>query len=179
MPEFLDRIFGREPAKKTGIVAKERLQFILVHDRINLPPERMEAMKKEILEVIAKYVSVDNENVEIALEKRERNSALVAEIPFIKAYEDKEYEDEDAEDEDDDFVRPSRIDSSSDDEDAAKPVSKPPADELPANELPSDDQPPLDDLASSESSPEDKPPADELPPPPAKPKQNYAPKRKR
>ncbi len=179
MPEFLDRIFRREPAKKTGMVAKERLQFILVHDRINLPPERMEAMKKEILEVIAKYVSVDNENVEIALEKRERNSALVAEIPFIKAYEDKEYEDD--EDEDEDFSRPSRIDSSSDGEDD-KPVSKPPADELPANELPSDEVsdevPPLDDLAPAETS-DDKPAADEAAPPAAKPKQNYAPKRKR
>src|SRR5215207_7572208 len=92
MPEFLDRILGRAPAKKSGSMAKERLQFILVHDRINLPPERMEAMKKEILEVIAKYVSVDNENVEIALQKRERSSLLVAEIPFLKTLEGVEFE---------------------------------------------------------------------------------------
>ena len=66
MPEFLDRLFGRTPTKKSGSMAKERLQFVLVHDRINLPPERMEAMKKEILAVISKYVSVDDENVDIA-----------------------------------------------------------------------------------------------------------------
>lgn len=95
MPEFLDRLLGRASAKKSGTMAKERLQFILVHDRINLPPERMEAMKKEILEVIAKYVSVDNENVDIALQKRERASLLVAEIPFLKTLEAIEYEDED------------------------------------------------------------------------------------
>lgn len=95
MPEFLDRLLGRTSAKKSGTMAKERLQFILVHDRINLPPERMEAMKKEILEVIAKYVSVDNENVDIALQKRERASLLVAEIPFLKTLEAIEYEDED------------------------------------------------------------------------------------
>lgn len=95
MPEFLDRILGRAPAKKSGTMAKERLQFILVHDRINLPPERMEAMKKEILDVIAKYVSVDNENVEIALQKRERSSLLVAEIPFLKTLEGVEFEDMD------------------------------------------------------------------------------------
>jgi cell division topological specificity factor len=97
MPEFLDRLFGRAPAKKTGTMAKERLQFILVHDRINLPPERMEAMKKEILEVIAKYVSVDDENVDIALQRRERDSLLVAEIPFLKtleAIEPDDYDDE-------------------------------------------------------------------------------------
>lgn len=95
MPEFLDRIFGRTPAKKSGSMAKERLQFILVHDRINLPPERMEAMKKEILAVISKYVSVDNENVDIALQKRERSSLLVAEIPFLKTQEGIEQDDPD------------------------------------------------------------------------------------
>jgi cell division topological specificity factor len=86
MSEFLDRIFGRG-AKKSGTMAKERLQFVLVHDRINLPPERMEAMKKEILAVISKYVSVDQENVDIALQNRDRASLLVAEIPFLKALE--------------------------------------------------------------------------------------------
>jgi cell division topological specificity factor len=100
MPEFLDRLLGRASAKKSGTMAKERLQFILVHDRINLPPERMEAMKKEILEVIAKYVSVDNENVDIALQKRERASLLVAEIPFLKTLEAIEYEDDDDKPED-------------------------------------------------------------------------------
>ncbi len=95
MPDFLDRIFGRSPSKKSGSMAKERLQFILVHDRINLPPERMEEMKKEILAVISKYVSVDNENVDIALQKRERASLLVAEIPFLKTLEGIEQDDPD------------------------------------------------------------------------------------
>lgn len=96
MPEFLDRMLGRSPSKKSGSMAKERLQFILVHDRINLPPERMEAMKQEILAVISKYVSVDGDNVDIALQKRERNSLLVAEIPFHKTLEGIEQDDTEA-----------------------------------------------------------------------------------
>ncbi len=94
MPEFLDRLFGRT-SKKSGSLAKERLQFVLVHDRINLPPERMDAMKKEILAVISKYVSVDDENVDIALQQRERSSLLVAEIPFLKTLEGIERDDPD------------------------------------------------------------------------------------
>jgi cell division topological specificity factor len=82
---FFDRMLGR--GKKTGSAstAKERLQFILVHDRIDLPPERLKAMKDEILAVISKYVSVYTQDVEIALEQRDRKgSMLVAEIPFSK-----------------------------------------------------------------------------------------------
>ncbi|MDZ4764726.1 MAG: cell division topological specificity factor MinE [Chloroflexota bacterium] len=87
MAGFLERMFGRAPKQGTGITAKERLQFILVHDRINLPPERLEMMKKEILEVISKYVEVDGSGIDIALQKRQRDSLLVAEIPFSRPSE--------------------------------------------------------------------------------------------
>jgi cell division topological specificity factor len=87
MSSFFDRMFGRTSKGGSGATAKERLQFILVHDRINLPPERLEEMKAEILRVISKYVSVDSDHVDIALQKRERSPYLVAEIPFQKMVE--------------------------------------------------------------------------------------------
>lgn len=93
MAGFFDRMFGRPNKSGSSSKAKERLQFILVHDRINLPPERMEEMKAEILRVISKYVSVDSDNVDFALQKRERSPYLVAEIPFQKTVE---REDDDA-----------------------------------------------------------------------------------
>ena len=87
MQDFLGRLFGRGSGKGSGSTAKERLQFVLIHDRINLPPERMDEMKKEILAVIAKYVAIDNENVDIALQNRDRLNLLVAEVPFMKTVE--------------------------------------------------------------------------------------------
>jgi cell division topological specificity factor len=82
MSSFFERIFGRGKLH-SATTAKERLQFVLVHDRINLPPERLKAMKQEILEVISKYVAVSAEEVDIALEQRDRNkNFLRAEIPF-------------------------------------------------------------------------------------------------
>jgi len=93
MSGLLDRMLGRGSAKGSSAKAKDRLQFILVHDRINLSPERMDAMKQEILAVISKYVSVDSDNVDIALQQRSRNSLLVAEIPFSKTTEQPEAED--------------------------------------------------------------------------------------
>jgi cell division topological specificity factor len=87
MSGFLDRVLGRGIPKGSGSTAKERLQFILVHDRINLPPERLQEMKEEILAVISKYVAVNSEDVDIALQQRQRDSLIVAEIPFTKPHE--------------------------------------------------------------------------------------------
>ena len=58
MTNLLSRLFGRA-RKGSGATAKDRLRFVLQHDRINLPPERMEEMKREILAVIVKYLVVD------------------------------------------------------------------------------------------------------------------------
>lgn len=82
MTSLINRLFGRRK-RGSGATAKNRLHFVLQHDRINLPPERMEMMKRELLEVIAKYLFVDKKRVEIDLEQRDRtHSKLVAEIPF-------------------------------------------------------------------------------------------------
>lgn len=88
MSSFWDRLFGRATNKGSGTTAKERLSFVLVHDRINLAPEKMEAMKREILEVISKYVQIDDDAVDISLLNRDRASLIVAEIPFNRAVED-------------------------------------------------------------------------------------------
>ena len=82
MAKLLDRIFGgRKPSSSQ--IAKERLQLVLVHDRSNLSPEQVQAMKDEILEVIARYVEYDREMVEIHLKSEDRESILHAEIPII------------------------------------------------------------------------------------------------
>lgn len=87
MSSIFDRMMGRnnnESEQNSGSIAKSRLQLLLVHDRINIAPEQMRAMKEEILAVISKYVpEVDDTSVTVALEQRDRYSnKLVAEIPF-------------------------------------------------------------------------------------------------
>jgi cell division topological specificity factor len=101
MSSFFDRMLGRSSKSRSGATAKERLQFILVHDRINLTPERMEEMKREILAVISKYVEVEGEDIDITLQNRQRSSLLVAEVPFSKTAEGVEPDDSDD-------VRPAR-----------------------------------------------------------------------
>lgn len=82
MSKLLNR-FLRRRRQGSSATAKSRLHFVLQHDRINLPPERMDEMKREILAVLVRYLAVDRDRVEIALEQRDRShSQLVAELPF-------------------------------------------------------------------------------------------------
>lgn len=73
---------GDKASDKSGKMAKDRLQLVLVQDRINMPSDQMQQMQQEIIEVISKYVNVDMDNVDFALQNRERNGVLLAEIPF-------------------------------------------------------------------------------------------------
>lgn len=102
MGGFFDRFFGRSSSsKKSAQDAKQRLQFVLVHDRINLSPEALKAMKEEILAVISKYVHVNTDEVDIALEQIDRKGMLKAEVPFTGTFDDNAptIEDEDFESE--------------------------------------------------------------------------------
>ncbi len=63
-------------------VAKERLQFILIHDRIKLSPRELAEMKKDIISVVSKYVDVDENELEMSLQRTESNMALQANIPI-------------------------------------------------------------------------------------------------
>lgn len=82
----LFKFFSNKPSSKD--VAKERLKLILIHDRADLSPELLELIKGEIMNVIARYVEIDNSDVEVKLtrvEEQEGNSpALVANIPIRK-----------------------------------------------------------------------------------------------
>jgi len=82
MNRFIERLTGRGGEARSAKIAKERLQFVLVHDRLDLSPEKVRAMKDEIIAVISKYVHIDRGNVEITIEQRERDNWLVADIPL-------------------------------------------------------------------------------------------------
>jgi cell division topological specificity factor len=77
---LLERIFGRPETSKS--VAKNRLQFILQHDRAAISPEVMNQLKAELLAVIAKYVEIDEHELQIDLERADTAVSLVANIPI-------------------------------------------------------------------------------------------------
>lgn len=77
---FLDELFGSR--KKSASAAKERLQLVLVHDRADLSPARLEALKDEMIDLISRYVNIDRSSVNISLTEDRDEQRLVADIPL-------------------------------------------------------------------------------------------------
>ncbi|MEY2834280.1 MAG: septum site-determining protein [Cyanobacteriota bacterium] len=62
--------------------AKSRLKLIIAHDRASINPDMMEAMREEILDVVARYVEVDREEMEFSLSNDQRMTSLTANLPI-------------------------------------------------------------------------------------------------
>ena len=81
--DVIDKILRRQPASAT--TARERLQLVLAHDRSDLSPEQLDQMRREIFEVVAKYVDIDLEEGDVSLETEDRVTALVANLPIRRS----------------------------------------------------------------------------------------------
>lgn len=80
MIDFLNRLFGRHTS---GATAKERLRLVLMSDHLSLAPEMVDAMKRDLVEVISRYVEVDRSKIEVNFEQQDRTVALLANIPIV------------------------------------------------------------------------------------------------
>ncbi len=78
---LLDLLFGRK--KSTANVAKERLQIILAHERATTDlhpdlgtPDWLPMLQQELVEVVAKYIKINKEDLKVNLEKRDNLELL-------------------------------------------------------------------------------------------------------
>ena len=60
--------------------AKQRLKLVLIQDRLELAPEKLEDMKKEIWEVVSKYMVVDDDFMEFEVRRLDDLTVLVSTI---------------------------------------------------------------------------------------------------
>ena len=81
-----------EPEESAKDVACNRLRVVLMQDRTNLTPELMERMRKELVELLSKYVEMDKEALELNLEQDGDQMALMLSIPVIRAKDEEEIE---------------------------------------------------------------------------------------
>ncbi len=59
----------RAKERSTATIAKERLQIIVAHERNQKrSPDYLSALQKEIIDVIAKYVKIDKNQVQVSLQ---------------------------------------------------------------------------------------------------------------
>jgi cell division topological specificity factor len=80
MLDFINKIFGKDSGDSKN-VAKERLRLVLVHDRANVSPEVINALKNDLISVISKYMEIDESALEVNLDSSDNTVALVANIP--------------------------------------------------------------------------------------------------
>lgn len=86
--DFFGFFKGKKNVSKND--AKERLQFVLIHDRANVSPELLDKLKGELLEVLSKYVEINQDEFDMRLtnvdseDGKRKVPALVANIPIIQ-----------------------------------------------------------------------------------------------
>ena len=81
---WLFNISGKELDQATEALskdtAKQRLKLVLIQDRLELAPEKLEDMKKEIWEVVSKYMVVDDDFMEFEVRRLDDLTVLVSNI---------------------------------------------------------------------------------------------------
>lgn len=82
--EFLEKLFPGMSDRNSRQEVKNRLKLVLAHDRAAIAPEMLEAMRREILEVVSRYVDLDSEAMEFSLDSSDRMTILVANLPIRK-----------------------------------------------------------------------------------------------
>ncbi|MCI8616873.1 MAG: cell division topological specificity factor MinE [Clostridia bacterium] len=74
--------------------AKERLHLVLMQDRANVSADFLELMKQEIIDVIKKYIEIDEKEIDVRLTNKENEDgtngapALYANIPILNIRND-------------------------------------------------------------------------------------------
>lgn len=73
-------------------VACNRLRVVLMQDRTNLTPELLQRMRRELVELLSRYVEMDKDALELNFDQEGDQMALMLSIPVIRAKDEKEIE---------------------------------------------------------------------------------------
>jgi len=63
-------------------IAKNRLQLILIQDRMGLDAKTLDALRSDLIGVMSNYFEITNSDVEINILRKEKQIAFVANIPI-------------------------------------------------------------------------------------------------
>lgn len=83
MLKAIRKFFGE---KSSGHVARQRMQVVLMHDRLDLTPEIMESLKNDFMMVLSRYMEIDNNTIRVDLEKGKEYTALVTNVHVKRVY---------------------------------------------------------------------------------------------
>ena len=76
---LIQRLFGTKGSRGE---AKNRLQVVLVYDRLGLTAEQMDALRKDIMETISRHIAIDPEGVKIDFQHEHSPAEVVINAPM-------------------------------------------------------------------------------------------------
>ncbi len=86
MKKLISKIFGfglsEDDAHPSRQAARERLKLALTYDRASVGYNALERLRDEIIEVIAKHLDLDQEDITIQLDRTMDQDKLIASIPL-------------------------------------------------------------------------------------------------
>jgi cell division topological specificity factor len=62
------------------------MQFVLMHDRVDITPDMMEAVKNDIIKVLSRYMEIDNRSIKVNLEQGKDFMALISNVHVKRVY---------------------------------------------------------------------------------------------
>lgn len=71
-----------DKGRGSAAAARDRLKFILVHDRAAVAPEVMDNLRNDIIQVISKYMEINPADMDISLATDKDSNALVVNVPI-------------------------------------------------------------------------------------------------
>ena len=74
----------KQESTNSKTTAKERLHLVLMQDRANVSADFLELMKQEIIEVIKKYIEVEEEAIDVRLTNKVQDDGTTG-SPFLYA----------------------------------------------------------------------------------------------
>jgi len=86
---FFKKFSKKDKNKESSNAAKERLHLVLMQDRANVSADFLELMRQEIIEVIKKYIDIDEKAIDVKLTNKMNEDgtmgapALYANIPIV------------------------------------------------------------------------------------------------
>ena len=77
--------FFRPKGEDVRSCAKDRMRLMLIHDRLELPPDRIASLEEELIAVVCRYFEIDKQATRFDLQQYERRAALVANFPLLRS----------------------------------------------------------------------------------------------
>jgi len=80
--ELLKKLMNKTDSRD---IAKKRLKFALLTDKLEVKTDTLGNLQKDLVEVISRYFVIETESIKIDIQRSEKSSALIFNTPILSA----------------------------------------------------------------------------------------------